>query len=89
MASRAAHPNAAKLLAAVLAGPEGQRIQEEVLGVASRYYPNTRESKLEEEALSAGLPSFSWADSPDAISFALSPEGEATVREMERILQGG
>jgi hypothetical protein len=60
-----------------------------VIGVANRYYPNTRESKLEEEALAAGFPSFSWADSPDAIAFALSPEGEAVVREMERIIQGG
>src|SRR5438045_9560315 len=38
LARRAAHPNAAKLLAAVLAGPEGQRIQAESTGVGRRYY---------------------------------------------------
>jgi ABC-type Fe3+ transport system substrate-binding protein len=89
VARRAAHPNAAKLLAAVLAGPEGQKIEEDVIGVATRYYPNTRESKLEDDALAAGFPSFAWSDSPEAIEFVLSPEGEATVREMERIIQGG
>lgn len=86
---RAVHPNAAKLLAAVLAGPAGQQLEAEVIGVASRYYPNTGESKLEEEALAAGFPTFSWVDNPDGIAFVLSPEGEELVKEIERILKGG
>jgi ABC-type glycerol-3-phosphate transport system substrate-binding protein len=89
VAKKAAHPNAAKLLAATLAGPEGQRIEEDVIGVATRYYPGTREAKLEDDALAAGFPSFSWSDSPEAIEFAVSPDGEAIVREMSQILQGG
>src|SRR5262249_38870670 len=89
VARRAAHPNAAKLLAAVLAGPEGQRIQAEHIGVGSRYYENTRENQLEDEALAAGFPSFAWTDYPDAMAFVLSPEGEDLQKEMERILRGG
>jgi len=89
VARGAAHPNAAKLLAAVLAGPEGQRLEVEYIGVGNRYYPDNRESKLEQEALAAGFPSFAWADNPDAITFVLSPEGEEVQREMERILKGG
>jgi ABC-type Fe3+ transport system substrate-binding protein len=89
VARRAAHPNAAKLLAAVLAGPEGQKIEEDVIGVSNRYYPGTREAKLEDDALAAGFPSFTWADSPDSIEFVLSPAGEAIVREMGQIVQGG
>ena len=89
VARRAVHPNAAKLLAAVLAGPEGQRIQAEYIGVGSRYYQNTRENELEDEALAAGFPSFAWTDYPDAMAFVLSPEGEELQKEMERILRGG
>ncbi len=86
---RAAHPNAAKLLAAVLAGPEGQRISAEVLGNGNRYYPDSREQKLEQEWLAAGFPLFSWREHPDALAWSLSPEGEATVREIDQILKGG
>jgi ABC-type Fe3+ transport system substrate-binding protein len=85
----AAHPNAARLLAAALAGPEGQRLESEVVAVGNRYYADTREHTLEQEALAAGFPSFTWADSPDAVAFVLSPEGEEVQRELERIFQGG
>lgn len=89
VARRAAHPNAAKLLAAVLAGPEGQRISAEYIGVGNRYYPDTRESRLEEEARAAGFPTFSWTNEPGALEFVLSPEGEAILREIDEILKGG
>jgi ABC-type Fe3+ transport system substrate-binding protein len=89
VARRAVHPNAAKLLAAILAGPEGQRIMAEHIGVGNRYYENTRENHLEQEALAAGFPSFQWQDYPNGMDFALSPEGQSVVREMEQILQGG
>ncbi len=89
VARRAAHPNAAKLLAAALAGPEGQRINRESIGVGSRYYAGSSDDQLEQEARAGGFPSFSWKDNPEALAFVLSPEGEELVREMERILQGG
>ena len=89
VARRAVHPNAAKLLAAVLAGPEGQRLEAEHIGVGSRYYADTRENQLEREALAAGFPSFTWADNPAALAFELSPEGEELIREMDHILKGG
>jgi ABC-type Fe3+ transport system substrate-binding protein len=89
VARRAAHPNAAKLLAAVLAGPAGAKIEEDVIGGSYRYYPGTREAKLEDDALAAGFPSFSWTDTPDALDIVLTPEGESAVREMEQIIQGG
>ncbi|HZR97187.1 MAG TPA: extracellular solute-binding protein [Chloroflexota bacterium] len=89
VARRAAHPNAAKLLAAVLAGPEGQRIQAESTGVGSRYYPDSSDARMEQEARAAGFPSFAWVDSPDKMAFALSPDGDALVRELDTILKGG
>jgi ABC-type Fe3+ transport system substrate-binding protein len=89
VARRAAHPNAAKLLAAVLAGPEGQRINAESVGVGSRYYPDSIDDKMEQEARAAGFPSFSWLDNPAAMNFALSPEAEELAREIDRIFQGG
>lgn len=89
VAARAAHPNAAKLLAALLAGPEGQRISFESVGVGSRYYEGSVDDKLEQEARAAGFPSFSYVASPDALAFALSPDGEELGREMDRILKGG
>jgi ABC-type Fe3+ transport system substrate-binding protein len=89
VARRAAHPNAAKLLAAVLAGPEGQRIEGEHIGVGSRYYADSREAHLEQEALAAGFASFTWVDNPDGLAFALSPEGEALMRELDQVLKGG
>ncbi len=89
VARRAAHPNAAKLVAATLAGPEGQKIEEDVIGVSNRYYPGTREAKLEDDALAAGFPSFSWTDPPDAIDYVTTPEAEKAVQEMAQIVQGG
>jgi ABC-type Fe3+ transport system substrate-binding protein len=89
VARRAVHPNAAKLLAAVLAGPEGQRIEGEHIGVGSRYYADSREAHLEQEALAAGFASFTWVDNPDGLAFALSPEGEALMRELDQVLKGG
>ena len=82
------HPNAAKLLAAVLAGPEGQRIAETVVGTSNRYYPDTAENRLEQEALALGFQSFVWAESPETRDLALSPEGEALQREINSILKG-
>jgi ABC-type Fe3+ transport system substrate-binding protein len=89
VARRAAHPNAAKLLAAVLAGPEGQRIQAEATGVGSRYYPDSSAARLDQEARAAGFPSFAWAESPDSLAFAISPDGETLARELDEILRGG
>jgi iron(III) transport system substrate-binding protein len=89
VARGAARPNAAKLLAAVLAGPDGQRISAEYIGVGSRYYENTRDNQLEREAVAAGFPSFSWQDNPDAIAFLLSSDGQELLREIDQILKGG
>ena len=89
MARRAAHPNAAKLLAAVLAGPVGAAHRGRDIGVGSRYYADSREAQLEHEALAAGYPSFTWIENPDGLAFAASPEGEALMREIDEILKGG
>jgi ABC-type Fe3+ transport system substrate-binding protein len=86
---RAAHPNAAKLLAAVIAGPEGQRISAEYIGAGNRYYSGSWEQRLVEQASTAGLPSFSWWGEPGALDFLLSPAGEDVKREINTILQGG
>jgi hypothetical protein len=89
VARKAAHPNAARLLAAVLAGPEGQSISAEHIGVGNLHYANTRESQLEDEARAAGFPSFSWRDNPDGLTFMLSPEGAELIREIDLVLKGG
>jgi iron(III) transport system substrate-binding protein len=86
---RAAHPNAAKLLAAVITGPEGQRISAEYIGAGNRYYSGTWEQKLVEQASATGLPTFSWLGEPGALDFLLSPTGEEIKREINTILQGG
>jgi hypothetical protein len=84
-----AHPNAAKLLAAVLVGPEGHRISQELLGIDSLYYQDSGEYRLAEEARAANLPVFSWANNSAAIEFSLGPEGQAIQREIDQILKGG
>lgn len=86
---KVAHPNAARLLAAVLVGPEGQRIAEAQLGFGSRYYEGSGDYKIEQAALAAGFPTFSWQESPDVGEFSLSPEGLELQREINQIFQGG
>ncbi|HLH22247.1 MAG TPA: extracellular solute-binding protein [Chloroflexota bacterium] len=86
---RAAHPNAAKLLAAVIAGPEGQRIAAEYIGAGNRYYDGTWEQRLMAQANATGLPTFSWWTEPGALDFLLSPGGEDVKKEINTILQGG
>jgi ABC-type Fe3+ transport system substrate-binding protein len=86
---RAAHPNAAKLLAAVLVGPAGQRIAEEQLGISNRYYEGSVENRLEQAALAAGFPSFTWWESAEVKTLVLSAEGEELSREIDRIFKGG
>jgi ABC-type Fe3+ transport system substrate-binding protein len=86
---RAAHANAAKLLGAVLAGPEGQRISAEAVGVGSRYYGSSSDHQLEQEAVAAGFPSFYWQNYPEALALSLSPEGDELSREIDRIFKGG
>ena len=72
VARRAAHPNAAKLLAAVLAGPEGRAHPG---GVDRRRQPLLPDSASAAGARGArqGFPSFAWVDNPEALDFALSP----------------
>lgn len=86
---RVAHPNAAKLLAAVLVGPEGQRIAEEHVGYSNLYYDGSADYQIEQAALAAGFPSFKWWESAEAKRLAVSPDGQEIVREIERILKGG
>ncbi|HZU06775.1 MAG TPA: extracellular solute-binding protein [Chloroflexota bacterium] len=86
---RVAHPNAAKLIAATLAGPEGQRIAAEYIGASNRYYTGSTEHRLTEQARAAGIPEFSWASEPDVLDFLLSPSGEEVRKELSTILQGG
>ncbi len=86
---RAAHPNAAKLLAAVITGPEGQRIAAEYIGASNRYYDGSSEQRLVAQANAKGLPTFSWWSEPGALDFLLSPAGEEAKKEISTILQGG
>jgi ABC-type Fe3+ transport system substrate-binding protein len=86
---KAAHPNAAKLVAAILVGPEGQRIAAEYIGAGNRYYSGSSEFRLAEQAKAMGLPPFSWWTEPGALDYLVSPEGEDVRREINAVLQGG
>ncbi len=86
---RAARPYAAKLIAATIAGPAGQRIAAEHIGVGNRYYSGSSEQRLTDLALAHSLPPFSWFGEPGALDFLLSPAGEELTREIGTILQGG
>jgi len=86
---KAAHPNAAKLVAAVLVGPEGQRIADEYVGYSSRYYEGSADARIEQAARAAGFASFTWWESPEAKALVISPEGQELSREIDRIFQGG
>ncbi|HLH25155.1 MAG TPA: extracellular solute-binding protein [Chloroflexota bacterium] len=86
---KAAHANAAKLVAAVLVGPEGQRIAEEYVGYSNRYYKGSADNRLEQAARAAGFPSLIWWDSPEARALTTSPEGQEIQEEVQQIFQGG
>jgi ABC-type Fe3+ transport system substrate-binding protein len=86
---KAAHGNAAKLVAAVLVGPEGQRIAEEYVGYSSRYYEGSADNRLEQAARAARFPSFVWWESAEARALTSSSEGLEIQKEIERIFQGG
>ena len=86
---KAAHPNAAKLLAAVLVGPEGQRIAEGQIGIGNRYYEGSLDHQLEAAAAAAGFPSFVWWEDHEVRTLTLSPEGQELQREIDRIFKGG
>ena len=89
IAKKAAHPNAAKLLAAALVGPEGQRIAEAQIGIGNRNYEGSLDHQLEAAALAAGFPTFHWWESKEVRDLSLSPEGLDLQREIEQIFKGG
>jgi ABC-type Fe3+ transport system substrate-binding protein len=86
---KAAHPNAAKLLAALLVGPEGQKIAEGQIGIGNRNYDGSLDHQLEAAALAAGFPTFHWWDNKEVRDLSLSPEGLDLQREIEQIFRGG
>ena len=89
IAKKVAHPNAAKLLAAVLVGPEGQKIAEAQIGIGNRNYEGSLDHQLEAAALGAGFPTFHWWDNKEVRDLSLSPEGIDLQREIEQIFKGG
>ncbi len=86
---RAPHGNAAKLFAAVIAGPEGQRIAAKYIGAGNRYYGGSTEHQLLEQARAAGVPEFAWWSEPGGMDFLLSPQAEDLRREILTIFRGG
>jgi ABC-type Fe3+ transport system substrate-binding protein len=86
---RAAHGNAAKLVAAVLVSPEGQRIADEYVGYSNRFYEGSLDNRLEQAARAGGFPAFVWWDSAEARAMTTSPDGVEIQKDVERIFQGG
>ncbi|MBI4334107.1 MAG: extracellular solute-binding protein [Chloroflexi bacterium] len=85
----AQHPNAAKLVAAYLAGPRGFKITLEA-GMGSVFYPGNLEHDIAGRNKERGLPAFNFQTDAKYRAFELSPEREKLSQEVTRIfLTGG
>jgi hypothetical protein len=85
----------ASLLLGLACGPTAAPAPAAPAGGASSAAPSAPVSdaayrqQVIDAARAAGFPSFSWADHPDLLAFAVSPEGDALAREIDQILKGG
>lgn len=80
-------PNAARLVAAFLAGPDGHKIHNSV-SRGSMLYPGNVEFDLHEIDQKAGLRVFQQDKSPESVQFFLSDKGKQVEKEIGDILQG-
>lgn len=84
----ARNPNAAKLVAVYLSGPEGRKFMFEEAGAGSAFYPGNFENDIDQEDRKLGLQVFNLLKSPGALDFATSEKGKQVDREIGKILQG-
>ncbi|MBI4322399.1 MAG: extracellular solute-binding protein [Chloroflexi bacterium] len=86
---RAAHPNAAKLVAAYLASPAGHKLILEEAKNGSALHPGNPEFEKHQQDVKAGLPLFNPTQWPGAADFLLSEKGQQLEKEIAEILKGG
>ncbi|MBI4334111.1 MAG: extracellular solute-binding protein [Chloroflexi bacterium] len=84
----AQHPNAAKLVAAYLAGPKGLKIRLEA-GGGTLFYPGNSEHDLALKNKERGLPSLSFDSDARFRAFEMSPETDKFSEEVARIWMTG
>ncbi|MBI4318561.1 MAG: ABC transporter substrate-binding protein [Chloroflexi bacterium] len=80
-------PNAAKLLAVFLAGPDGHKIYTKT-GRGSLLYPGNAEFEINQQDVKAGLRIFSWETTPGMVEFYNSDKGKQVEKDIGEILQG-
>jgi ABC-type Fe3+ transport system substrate-binding protein len=83
----AKHPNAAKLVAIYLAGPEGHKLMLEEAGEGSLFYPGDVEQEIAQEDRRRGLKMYNPTTWPGAMDLLLSQKGAQTEQEIGRILR--
>jgi ABC-type Fe3+ transport system substrate-binding protein len=83
-----AHPNAAKLLSAYLASPEGSKWADEEAGAGNMFYPEGIQQEALEEAEAAGLPIY-YRTEPGFIEFVQSGKQAEWQAELDVILKAG
>ncbi|MBI4322410.1 MAG: extracellular solute-binding protein [Chloroflexi bacterium] len=85
---RAAHPSAAKLVAAFLAGPDGHKFMVQEANSGTIFYPNNHEQDIHQQDLKAGLPVYTPQQWPGAKDFLSSDRAKQVEAEIGRILKG-
>ena len=84
----ARHPNAAKLLAVLLASPEGNKLMLEEAGAGSVFYPGNFEHDIDQADRKLGLKVYTIQQVPGLLDFMVSEKGAQTEREIGQILKG-
>jgi len=84
----APHLNAAKLVAAYLASPDGYKFIKEVCLNGSLYYPGNFEHEIMERDKKRGL-RIIMLEASDLLPFSLSEEALSWEKEIKKILAGG
>ena len=84
----ALHPNAAKLVTAFLAGPDGNKVMLEEAEMGSAFYRGNFEHDIDQEDRKLGLKVYYVKDVPGLLDFAVSEKGGQAEQEVGRILKG-
>ena len=88
VAKGARHPNAAKLIAAFLASPDGNKYMIEEAEMGSGFYRGNFEHDIDQEDRKLGLKVYYVQEVPGLMDFMLSEKGGQLDQEIGRILKG-
>ncbi len=85
----AAHPNAAKLVALHLAGPDGAKFMAEEAGVGNLYYPGNIEHQIRTQDQKQGVTEVFADRKTDVLQFYTSKEAAQLQKDLQLVLQTG